>query len=377
MVGPAGARRRDGPDGGRGLRRDRARLGPRASGGLRRCAARSDGRGDAGGRARRVRVSGRRRDRGASRNARVPPGARARDRGVLQRLRRRPASTRRVRGRRSTSTLPSPRAWRRTGPTSGSDERRRLGAGDDRAVRRRRRRLRRGRRGRGRRARRQRPARAAARARTAQDCGRLHALGGEGDARSLVADPVRADRRRRRRRDAAARPGVASVARRRSTPRSRCARTTKDYAKWHEAGGLVGAGGVTVRPVRPRRRTTIASRVRLGVRERTDWRKSVRTVEPGFRALGSALRAGAVVHRRELHELWLVSSGLPDERGQVDAQHVHPRRLGGRQARATCRRARRAHRDRVRRGNRGRVRRRRRDAPCVSTRAWSSSPRER
>ena len=38
------------------------------------------------------------------------------------------------------------------------------------------------------------------------------------------------------------------------------------------------------------RRTTIASRVRLGVRERTDWRKSVRTVEPGFRALGSGLQ---------------------------------------------------------------------------------------
>ena len=62
---PAGARRRDGPDGGTGLRRDRPRLGPRASCGLRRCAAGADGRGAAGRRARRVRVRGRRRDRGA------------------------------------------------------------------------------------------------------------------------------------------------------------------------------------------------------------------------------------------------------------------------------------------------------------------------
>ena len=67
-----------------------------------------------------------------------------------------------------------------------------------RALRRRGRRLRRGRRRRGRRARGPRPARAPARGRPAQDRGRLHALGGEGGARSLVADPVRADRRRRR-----------------------------------------------------------------------------------------------------------------------------------------------------------------------------------
>ena len=36
-------------------------------------------------------------------------------------------------------------------------------------------------------------------------------------------------------------------------------------------------------------RTTTASRGRLGIRERTDWPKSVLTVEPGFRALGSEL----------------------------------------------------------------------------------------
>ena len=55
---PAGARRRDRPDGGRGLRRDRPGLGARAPGRLRRRAAGADGRGHAGGGARRVRVAG-------------------------------------------------------------------------------------------------------------------------------------------------------------------------------------------------------------------------------------------------------------------------------------------------------------------------------
>ncbi len=61
-----------------------------------------------------------------------------------------------------------------------------------------------------------------------------------------------------------------------------------DYAKWHEASGLVGAGGDAfgASDLDPH-----YDRVekRLGVRERADWRKSVHTVEPGFRALGSHL----------------------------------------------------------------------------------------
>jgi choline dehydrogenase-like flavoprotein len=62
----------------------------------------------------------------------------------------------------------------------------------------------------------------------------------------------------------------------------------KDYAKWHDASGLVGSSGTAfgasdLDPHYERVET------RLGVRERTDWPKSVRTVEPGFRALGSEL----------------------------------------------------------------------------------------
>ncbi len=61
-----------------------------------------------------------------------------------------------------------------------------------------------------------------------------------------------------------------------------------DYAKWHAASGIVGAGGGAfgasdLDPHYDRVET------RLGVRERTDWKKSVHTVERGFRALGAHL----------------------------------------------------------------------------------------
>ena len=55
----------------------------------------------------------------------------------------------------------------------------------------------------------------------------------------------------------------------------------KDYAKWRDASGL----DIDLAPHYDRVET------RLGVRERTDWRKSVRTVEPAFRALGTPLEA--------------------------------------------------------------------------------------
>ena len=63
-----------------------------------------------------------------------------------------------------------------------------------------------------------------------------------------------------------------------------------DYAKWHEASGIVGAGGG---PFGASDLDPHYERVeqRLGVRERNDWPKSVRTVEPGFRAVGSELES--------------------------------------------------------------------------------------
>ena len=61
----------------------------------------------------------------------------------------------------------------------------------------------------------------------------------------------------------------------------------KDLAKWHEASGSSARGRRSARPTSIR--TTSEVEQRLGVRERTDWPKSVRTVEPGFRALGAEL----------------------------------------------------------------------------------------
>ena len=151
------------------------------------------GRGD-----RRVRVARRRRHRRARRERPTSSGcARSRSRRSTA-TSSRPASRRPAPGRRSTSTRRSPRGWRRTGRTWGSDER---------ALRRRRRRLRRGRRRRRGRARRSRTHGPAARVRPAPHGRRLHPLGGEGEPRLLVAGPLRADRRRRpRRRRAARRP---------------------------------------------------------------------------------------------------------------------------------------------------------------------------
>jgi len=56
----------------------------------------------------------------------------------------------------------------------------------------------------------------------------------------------------------------------------------KDFAKWHEASGA-SIGESDLAPHYDRVES------RLGVRERTDWLKSVRTVEPAFRTLGAPL----------------------------------------------------------------------------------------
>ena len=58
----------------------------------------------------------------------------------------------------------------------------------------------------------------------------------------------------------------------------------EDFGKWEQASGAaVGAADLAPHYERVEER--------LGVRLRTDWRKSVRTVEPAFRALGAPLEA--------------------------------------------------------------------------------------
>jgi choline dehydrogenase-like flavoprotein len=62
----------------------------------------------------------------------------------------------------------------------------------------------------------------------------------------------------------------------------------RDLEKWHTASGLVGGSGA---PFAAPDLAPHYHRVEsvLGVRERTDWPKSVHTVEAGFRALGAEL----------------------------------------------------------------------------------------
>ena len=122
-------------------------------------------------------------------------------------------------------------------------------------------------------------------------------------------------------------------------------------------------------------RTTTGSRRASACASGPTGRRACARSSPRFRALGCASSSRCMSYTdAQLHELRLVPAGLPDERGQVDAQHVHPRRLGGGPARAARRRARRARRDRGRRGDGRRVRRAGRNASRASTRAWSSSP---
>jgi choline dehydrogenase-like flavoprotein len=61
-----------------------------------------------------------------------------------------------------------------------------------------------------------------------------------------------------------------------------------DLAKWHEASGLTNDDG---EPFEPADLSPYYDRVEtvLGVRERSDWTKSVHTVEAGFRSLGVEL----------------------------------------------------------------------------------------
>jgi choline dehydrogenase-like flavoprotein len=61
-----------------------------------------------------------------------------------------------------------------------------------------------------------------------------------------------------------------------------------DFVKWHQAAALTGSGGA---PFGPADLEPHYDRVetRLGVRERTDWPKSVHTVAPAFSELGAPL----------------------------------------------------------------------------------------
>ena len=137
-----------------------------------------------------------------------------------------------------------------------------------------------------------------------------------------------------------------------------------DFAKWHAAGGLTGAGGA---PFGPADLAPHYDRVeqRLGVRERNDWPKSVRTVEPAFRALGAELESVRSYTDGNCMRCGSCLQGCPTNAGKSTLNtYIHDAWVAG-PARAARRRARRARRDRGRRGDGRRVRERRRGAQRV------------
>jgi choline dehydrogenase-like flavoprotein len=116
----------------------------------------------------------------------------------------------------------------------------------------------------------------------------------------------------------------------------------RDVAKWHPATGLTNDRG---EPFSARELDPYYDRVEqvLGVRERSDWKKSVRTVEAGFKALGAELEpvhsytdvncmscgsclqgcptnAGKSTQNTYIHEAW--AHGLLDLRADAAVERV-------------------------------------------------------
>lgn len=104
----------------------------------------------------------------------------------------------------------------------------------------------------------------------------------------------------------------------------------RDLAKWHEASGLVNERG------EPFGREDLAAhydRVEqiLGVRERTDWQRSVRTVEPGFSALGTSLKPVRSYTDENCMRCGSCLQGCPTNAGKSTLNtYIHPAWAAGR-----------------------------------------------
>ena len=166
--------------------------------------------------------------------------------------------------------------------------------------------------------------------------GRLHALGGEGDARPLLAAPLRAASERR------ARHVPRRPLRRRHDDDQHEGRLPRPRARRREVASGDGSDerAAASRSRSPTSsRTTTASSSVLGVRERTDWKKSVYTVEPGFRALGAELEPVHSYTDANCTSCGSCIQGCAVERRQVDHEHVH-RATRSRRGSSSCARTR-------------------------------------
>ena len=153
----------------------------------------------------------------------------------------------------------------------------------------------------------------------------------------------------------------------------------RDVAKWHPATGLTNDSG---EPFTAADLDPYYDRVEqvLGVRERTDWTKSVHTVEAGFRALGAELEPVRSYTDANCMSCGSCLQGCADQRGQVDDEHVHRTtrwRRGMLELRANATVERVLIEDSRRARARGRVRRRRRARGTRCALERSSWPRAR
>ncbi len=114
--------------------------------------------------------------------------------------------------------------------------------------------------------------------------------------------------------------------------------TDQDYEKWHAAGGLAGEDGS---PFGPDDMAEHFDRVeaRLGVRERSDWQQCVRTVVPGFEALGADLEPVMSYTDHNCMRCGSCLQGCPTNAGKNTMNaYIHPPWAEGRlDLRAGCR----------------------------------------
>jgi choline dehydrogenase-like flavoprotein len=114
--------------------------------------------------------------------------------------------------------------------------------------------------------------------------------------------------------------------------------TDQDYAKWHAAAGLLGENG---EPFGEADLLGHIERVeqRLGVRKRTDWQQCVKTVMPGFEALGAELEPVVSYTDANCMRCGSCLQGCPTNAGKSTMNtYIHPPWAEGRlQLRAGCR----------------------------------------
>jgi choline dehydrogenase-like flavoprotein len=104
----------------------------------------------------------------------------------------------------------------------------------------------------------------------------------------------------------------------------------QDYAKWHAAGGLLGADGG---PFDAAELVPHFERVeaRLGVRERPDWQTCVHTVVPGFEAMGAELEPVMSYTDANCMRCGSCLQGCPTNAGKNSMNvYIHPPWVEGR-----------------------------------------------